>query len=409
MMNRCTPPATLCLTLGMRLPFAVSAIVWIAAMGGDPARGGNLPAKVEFNRDVRPILSDNCFLCHGPDKNRRKADLRLDLRDEAIEAGAIVPGKPEESELVERILSDRRRRADAAAEVEQEARPARQKEILKRWVEQGAEYQKHWSYERPVKAEIPAGQNAVDVLVRRRLAEVGLKPSPEADRRTLIRRLSSDLTRPAAVARGGPGVRRATVSPDAYERLVERLLASPHYGERMAIGWLDVVRFADTIGYHSDNPRNIWPYRDWVIKSFNDNKPFDRFTVEQIAGDLLPDASVETRVGSAFNRLLLSTEEGGAQAKDYEARMLTDRVRAVGAVWLGQTTGCASATTTSSTRSRCATSTRSAPSSRTSKSRSSATARRAWSSPRPTTRRPWRGSTRRWRKPGRVSTPSLRN
>ncbi len=217
---------------------------------------------------------------------------------------------------------------------------SRQREILKRWVEQGAEYQQHWSYERPVKAEIPAGQNAVDVLVRRRLAEVGLKPSPEADRRTLIRRLRSDLLGLPP----SPEEVRAFIddpSPRAYERLVDRLLASPHYGERMAIGWLDVVRFADTIGYHSDNPRNIWPYRDWVIKSFNDNKPFDRYTVEQLAGDLLPDASVETRVGSAFNRLLLSTEEGGAQAKDYEARMLTDRVRAVGAVWLGQTTGCA--------------------------------------------------------------------
>ncbi len=173
-----------------------------------------------------------------------------------------------------------------------------------------------------------------------RLADVGLKLSPEADRRTLIRRLRYDLVGLPP----SPEEVRAFVddpSPRAYERLVDRLLASPHYGERIAIGWLDVVRFADTIGYHSDNPRNIWPYRDWVIKSFNDNKPFDRFTVEQVAGDLLPDATVETRVGSAFNRLLLSTEEGGAQAKDYEARMLTDRVRAVGAVWLGETTGCA--------------------------------------------------------------------
>src|SRR5262249_37734477 len=129
--------------------------------------------------------------------------------------------------------------------------------------------------------------------------------------------------------------------PAACERLVERLLANPHFGERMAIGWLDVVRFADTIGYHSDNPRNVWAVPDWGIRSFNDNKPFDRFTIEQIAGDLLPDATVQTRVGSAFNRLLLSTEEGGAQPKDYEARMLTDRVRAIGAAWLGQTTGCA--------------------------------------------------------------------
>ena len=187
-MNCSTPPATLCLTLGMRLPFAVSAILWITAMGGNPARGGNLPAKVEFNRDVRPILSDNCFLCHGPDKNRRKADLRLDLRANAIEAGAIVPGNPEDSALVERIQSD-----DADEQMpppkSNKKLTSRQKEILKRWIEQGAEYQKHWSYERPIKAEIPTGQNAVDVLVRRRLAEVGLKPSPEADRRTLIRRL----------------------------------------------------------------------------------------------------------------------------------------------------------------------------------------------------------------------------
>ncbi|QEH38921.1 Planctomycete cytochrome C [Aquisphaera giovannonii] len=298
-----------------------------------------VPARVEFNRDVRPILSDSCFLCHGPDKGRRKGDLRLDLRDEAIKAEALVPGKPDESALVERILSDDPGEIMPPPK-SNKTLDARQKEILKRWVQQGAEYQKHWSYEKPVKAEVPAGRNAVDVLVRRRLAEVGLKASPEADRRTLIRRLSSDLTGLPP----SPEEVKAFVedtSPGAYERLVDRLMASPHYGERMAIGWLDVVRFADTIGYHSDNPRNVWPYRDWVIRSFNDNKPFDRFTIEQVAGDLLPDASTETRVGSAFNRLLLTTEEGGAQPKDYEARMLTDRVRAVGAAWLGQTTGCA--------------------------------------------------------------------
>ena len=185
----------------------------------------------------------------------------------------------------------------------------RQKEILKRWIEQGAQYQRHWAYEPPVKADIAAGQNGVDVLVRRRLAEIGLQPSPEADRRTLIRRLYWDLIglppTPEEVA-----AFENDSSPDAYENLVDRLLQNPHYGERMAIAWLDVVRFADTIGYHSDNPRNIWPYRDWVIQSFNDNKPFDRFTIEQIAGDLLPDASQQTRVGSAFNRLLL-THRGG--------------------------------------------------------------------------------------------------
>jgi hypothetical protein len=181
---------------------------------------------------------------------------------------------------------------------------------------------------------------AIDHLVQRRLDAAGLEPVAEADRRTLARRLAFDLTGlPPAPAEVEAFV--ADPAPDAYERLVERLLASPHHGERMALGWLDVVRFADTIGYHSDTPRNVWPYRDWVIRAFNDNMPFDRFTVQQLAGDLLPDADQEARLGSAFNRLLLTTEEGGAQAKDYESRMLTDRVRAVGAVWLGQTTGCA--------------------------------------------------------------------
>ncbi len=298
-----------------------------------------VPARIEFNRDVRPILADNCFLCHGPDQNRRKADLRLDIRDDALKAEAFVPGKPSESELVARVES-----ADPA-EIMPPPRSnkkldARQKEILRRWVGQGAQYQRHWSYEKPVKAEIPAGQNAIDVLVGRRLDALGMKPAPEADRRTLIRRLSFDLIGlPPTPEEVSAFV--ADTAPGAYERLVDRLLANPHYGERMALGWLDVVRFADTIGYHSDNPRNIWPYRDWVIRSFNDNKPFDRFTVEQIAGDLMPGATTETRVGSAFNRLLLTTEEGGAQPRDYESRMLTDRVRAIGAAWLGQTTGCA--------------------------------------------------------------------
>jgi hypothetical protein len=293
---------------------------------------------VQFNRDVRPILSDNCFPCHGPDAGKRKDDLRLDVRDAAIEAGAISPGDVKSSTLVDRIFSNDADERMPPAESNKQL-TEKQKDILKRWVEQGAEYQKHWSYEPPVKVAIPAGQNGVDFLVQKRLTAVRLKPSSEADRRTLIRRLYSDLiglppTPEQVTAFENDG--RA----DAYEKLVEQTLSSRHYGERMAIGWLDVVRFADTIGYHSDTPRNVWPYRDWVIASFNDNKPFDRFTVEQLAGDLLPDATLQKRIGSAFNRLLLSTEEGGAQPKDYEARMLTDRVRAIGTVWLGQTTGC---------------------------------------------------------------------
>jgi len=296
-------------------------------------------APVSFNRDIRPILSDNGFSCHGPDASHRQADLRLDLRNDAMSAGAIVPGKPAESTIVSRVNATDADELMPPPESHKKL-DAKQKELLGRWIEEGAEYQQHWSYEKPVKAEVPAGTNGVDHLVRQRLAARGLASSREADRRTLIRRLCFDLL-------GLPPTPEEVVAfvadtrPDAYVLLVDRLLASPHYGEKMAIGWLDVVRFADTIGYHSDNPRNVWPYRDWVIRSFNDNQPFDQFTIHQVAGDLAPDATQETRIGSAFNRLLLSTEEGGAQAKDYEARMLTDRVRAIGTTWLGQTTGCA--------------------------------------------------------------------
>jgi len=304
-----------------------------------PAAQPTAPAAVSFNRDIRPLLSDNCFFCHGPDANHRQADLRLDLREAAIDSGAIVPGAPAESLIVERIDETDPELVMPPPESHKKLTAA-QKELLARWIAQGAEYQPHWAYVPPVKQPVPEGTNPVDHFVQRRLAEVGLSLSPAADRRTLARRLAFDLTglppNPEQVA-----VFANDPSPDADATFVEQLLASPHYGERMAIGWLDVVRFADTIGYHSDNPRNIWPYRDWVIDSFNSNRSFDEFTIHQLAGDLIPDADQHSRVGSAFNRLLLSTEEGGAQAKDYEARMLTDRVRAVGTVWLGQTTGCA--------------------------------------------------------------------
>jgi hypothetical protein len=309
------------------------------AIGGTAVADGRPAAPVAFNRDIRPLLSDNCFHCHGPDASHRQADLRLDDRDAAVAAGAIVPGRAAASPLVERIRATEPGLVMPPPE-SHKTLTAAQQALLARWIDEGAVYQRHWAYEPPVKPPVPAGARAIDHLVRQRLTAVGLEPAPEADRRTLVRRLAFDLT-------GLPPTPEdveafiADPAPDAYDRLVNRLLASPHYGERMAIGWLDVVRFADTIGYHSDNPRPVWPYRDYVIRAFNTNKPFDRFTIEQLAGDLLPDATQETRIASAFNRLLLTTEEGGAQAKDYEARMLTDRVRAVGAVWLGQTTGCA--------------------------------------------------------------------
>jgi hypothetical protein len=311
-----------------RILFFLTAIT--AGAAGAAVAEPPVPAKIEFNRDVRPILSDNCFYCHGNDPKHREADLRLDLRDEAVKAKAFIPGKASESELVSRIFTDDEDDLMPPPDSHKKL-TQRQKDILKKWIEQGAAYQQHWAYEKPIKATIPAGANPIDHLVLKRLAEIGLKPSPKADDRTLLRRLSFDLT--------GLPPQKSEITNLKSE--IDSLLASPHFGERMAIAWLDQVRFADTIGYHSDNPHNVWPYRDYVIQSFNKNKPFDRFTIEQIAGDLMPDANQETRVASAFNRLILSTEEGGAQAKDYEQRMLTDRVRAIGNAWMGQTTGCA--------------------------------------------------------------------
>jgi hypothetical protein len=296
-------------------------------------------ATVSYNRHIRPLVSDKCFLCHGPDRATRKADLRLDLAESALAKQAIVPGKPEESELIKRIFHSDRSKVMPPPESHKDLQPE-EKERLRTWIAQGARYEAHWAYVPPVKPEVPTGTNGIDYLIRKRLRSLGWQASPEADRRTLARRLYFDLVglppTPEAV-----DAFAADSSPDAYERLVDQLLASPHYGERMAVPWLDVVRFADTVGYHSDVPRNVWPYRDYVIRAFNTNKRFDTFTREQLAGDLLPENGREQKLGSAFNRLLLSTEEGGAQPKDYEYRMLTDRVRAVGTVWLGQTLGCA--------------------------------------------------------------------
>jgi hypothetical protein len=293
---------------------------------------------ISYNRDIRPVLSDNCFYCHGPDQHKRKAKLRLDVREEALARKAFIPGNAKESELVRRIFSSDEDERMPPPKSEKKLSSA-QKELLRRWIEEGAHYEKHWAFIPPVRPPAPSGSRGIDSLIEEHLKEAGLQLSPEADRRTLIRRLYEDLI---GLPPGPEAVKafEHDSDPDAYSKLVEQLLASPAYGERMALGWLDVVRYADTIGYHSDNPRNVWPYRDYVINSFNENKPFDQFTREQLAGDLLPNSTLEQKVASAFNRLLLTTEEGGAQPKDYEARMLTDRVRAIGTVWLAQTFGC---------------------------------------------------------------------
>lgn len=297
-----------------------------------------------YNRDIRPILANNCFACHGNDKAKRKAELRLDqeavAHAERKGVRAIVPGKPGDSELVRRITaSDETERMPPASFGKKLT--SREVELLKRWVEQGGKYEAHWSLIPPQRPALPAvaAANPIDRFIRARLEAEGLKPSQEADRRTLLRRLSFDLTglppRPEEV-----DAFLADQGDDAWEKQVDRLLASPHYGERMAMYWLDLVRFADTIGYHSDNPRDIAPYRDWVINAFNQNQPFDQFTIEQLAGDLLPNPTLSQKVASGYNRLLQTTEEGGAQPKEYQAKYLADRVRNFGSVWLGATLGC---------------------------------------------------------------------
>ncbi|HMO64699.1 MAG TPA: DUF1549 domain-containing protein, partial [Verrucomicrobiota bacterium] len=303
-------------------------------------------ADIRFNRDIRPLLSDNCFHCHGPDPNHRKAKLRLDVREDAIAHGALVPGRPEESELVKRVFTDDPDDLMPPSETHK-ALTSAQKELLRRWVAAGAPYEAHWAYtplERPAVPKLEARssklETPIDAFIRAELAQAGLEPSPEADRRTLLRRLSLDLTGlPPTPAEVEAFVRDR--SPRAYERQVERLLKSPHYGERMAVPWLDAVRFADTVGYHGDQNQRIFPYRDWVIAAFNDNKPFDQFTLEQIAGDLLPSPTPDQLVATGFNRLNMMTREGGAQPKEYLAKYQGDRVRTVANAWLGSTLACA--------------------------------------------------------------------
>ena len=308
-----------------------------------------VPSSVRFNRDVRPIMANTCFKCHGPDPKANRASLRLDLPENALmqrkdKAGRtltpIVPGNPEASEVWRRISAEDKGQVMPPPD-SLHLLTARDKAVIRRWIEQGAVYEPHWAYIAPRKAEIPgAGKaNPVDAFVRQELQARGIAPSPEADRRTLIRRLSLDLVGlPPTVAETEAFV--GDTRPDAYERLVERLLASPHYGERMAVAWLDLARFADTVCFHGDQLYNNFPYRDYVIEAFNENEPYDQFTREQIAGDLLPGATDRQRVASGFNRLNMVTREGGAQSKEYIAKYAADRVRTVSTAWLGSTMGC---------------------------------------------------------------------
>ncbi|MCH7918495.1 MAG: PSD1 domain-containing protein [Planctomycetes bacterium] len=313
----------------------------------DSVRSDDAP--ISFNRDIRPILSNNCYACHGPDEQQRKAKLRFDRRDGVFSppsgSPVIFPGDPDKSVMVFRITHPnddvRMPPPDQKYQLTQE-----QIALLSRWIEQGATWERHWVYMPPQRPAIPNikngawVQNEIDSFVQARLEAEGLKPSPEAEKRVLIRRLSFDLTGlPPTTAAVDDYLRDE--SPKAYEKVVDRLLGSASYGERMAMSWLDLVRYADTSGYHSDENISVWPYRDYVIRAFNDNMRYDRFTRENLAGDLLPNATPEQRVASAFNRLNQTTAEGGAQAKEYLAIYAADRVRAVSTVWMGATLGCA--------------------------------------------------------------------
>ncbi len=289
--------------------------------------------KIEYNRDVRPILSDNCFKCHGFDPNTRKAKLRLDVREEALKPAKsdeppIVPGKPEASSIITRIES---------TDVDEVMPPAKDHApldaaeitILKQWIAEGAVYQAHWAFVPPK----TNGASSVDEIVRASLAEQGLKPSPEADAATLRRRASLALT--------GLPTASFDISPTSFEPFVDALLASPHFGERLALDWLDAARYADTNGYYTDAERQAWPWRDWVIQAFNDNMPFDRFTIEQLAGDLLPDATQAQKIATAFNRHHTVSNESGIIEEEYRAGYVSDRVETTAETWLGLTMGCA--------------------------------------------------------------------
>ena len=331
-----------------RLLPIISFVTILSTVSSGLAQQSSPTETISFNRDVRPILSDHCFQCHGPDENSRATELRLDTRDSAMsDLGsyrAVVPENVKQSELIIRINHEDpdllMPPSDAGKQLTE-----REKQTLAAWIKQGAEWPEFWAYRPPKKHPVVAadgdwGNGWIDSLVLKTLHSKHLAPSPRADSITTIRRLHFDLI-------GLPPTVEQTQrflqddSPQAYEKVVDELLASPHFGERMAMYWLDLVRYADTVGYHGDQDHNISPYRSWVINAFNDNLPFDQFTREQLAGDLFPSPTPAQRIATGYNRLLQTTHEGGLQPDEYRAIYAADRVRNVSAVWMGATLGCA--------------------------------------------------------------------
>jgi hypothetical protein len=300
---------------------------------------------LDFNRDIRPILAENCFFCHGQDAKTREADLRLDDRSAAVAAGAVSPGEPDDSELVTRILSDD---LDEVMPPPSSARTltSEQREMLVRWIAEGAAYAEHWAFETPQRPTVPEvpddnwSRNSIDRFVLDKLQQAGKRPSPEADRRTLVKRLFADLIGLPPTAEE---IREFLDDdgPQAYENLVERLFNRPEYGERMALPWLDAARYADSNGFQQDGDHWQWIWRDWVVRALNDDLPFDQFSIWQLAGDLLPDATQDQKIASAFNRNHLLNGEGGAIAEEQRFVNLFDRMDTTATNWLGLTMACA--------------------------------------------------------------------
>ncbi len=329
-----------------RLTFSLSFSLTVIFAAAPPKS----PDRVDFDRQIRPILSDKCFACHGPDEKKRVAKLHLDDKDGGAfsEHGGvkiIAPGDSAHSRLMQRISAEkpalRMPPPKSGLTLTKD-----QIDLIRKWIDQGAEWKSHWAYIAPSRPELPEVsnqgwvRNPIDAFVLARLDREGLKPSPEADRTTLIRRVTFDLTGlPPSAADVDAFV--ADRSPDAYDKVVDRLLHSPQYGERMAMQWLDLARYADTHGYHIDSHREMWHWRDWVIDAFNKNMPYDKFTVEQLAGDLLPNATISQRVATGFNRNHMINFEGGAIPEEYQNEYVVDRVEATATTWLGLTMGCA--------------------------------------------------------------------
>jgi hypothetical protein len=329
-------------SIKIRIPLLAVLVSSLSGFGQSEERG------VLFNRDIRPIMSDTCFLCHGPDSSQREADLRLDTPEGAYAdregSAAIIPGDPDESLLIWMINAEDEE--DIMPPLEHHrALTKEEKDLFYRWIEQGAEYDQHWAFVAPTRPTVPAfaedpPTNAIDAFIRKRLEQEGLTFSAEADRATLIRRLSFDLTGlPPKLEEVYAFV--SDPSPDAYEKQVDRLLASPHFGERMALMWLDAARYGDSSVMHADGPRDMWPWRDWVIDAYNSNQPYDQFSIEQIAGDLLADATVAQKIATGFNRNHPSSDEGGAIPEELRVGYVVDRVKTTSNVWLGLTMECA--------------------------------------------------------------------